>query len=414
MLDDIDRSARQVLTGNDRGGYTVPTAGLYPYQWNWDSAFAALGFSTFDANRAWQEIETLFSGQWADGMVPHILFHKQDSSYFPGPEVWGGNGPVPSSGISQPPVATSFARLIYTGDPALSRPRLTALYPSMLAWHRWFMRWRLDNGAVCATHPWEAGRDNSPDWDQAMARIEPLEVGKYERRDTDHVSAKMRPGKEDYDRYIWLVRLGQRLNWNQAELLEANPFRVADPTMTFICLRAARDLLETGQEFGLDVEGLETDIAILEDGAETLWNDTLGCYDSRTVPGTHNNVQSSASFLSWYAGLNDEKQLPRLRRALSSVRYPMASVDSESSEFEELRYWRGPTWAFMNYLIGLGLSEFGLAEADALKESTRSLISKSGFFEYYSPVDGEAAGGGSFAWTAAVWLAWAGRRTEGA
>ena len=33
---------------NDRGGYTVPTAGLYPYQWNWDSAFVALGFNQFD------------------------------------------------------------------------------------------------------------------------------------------------------------------------------------------------------------------------------------------------------------------------------------------------------------------------------------------------------------------------------
>ena len=30
---------------NDRGGYTVPTEGLYPYQWNWDSAFVALGFA---------------------------------------------------------------------------------------------------------------------------------------------------------------------------------------------------------------------------------------------------------------------------------------------------------------------------------------------------------------------------------
>ena len=34
--------------------------------------------------------ETLFSGQWDNGMVPHILFHKVDPSYFPGPDVWGG------------------------------------------------------------------------------------------------------------------------------------------------------------------------------------------------------------------------------------------------------------------------------------------------------------------------------------
>ena len=109
----MDREARAILIANDRGGYTIPTEGLYPYQWNWDSAFAALGFATFNIERAWEELETLFSGQWSDGMVPHIIFHIPDPGYFPGADVWGGTGPIPSSGISQPPIAPSFARMIY-------------------------------------------------------------------------------------------------------------------------------------------------------------------------------------------------------------------------------------------------------------------------------------------------------------
>ena len=48
----MDDQARAILRANDRGGYTVPTAGLYPYQWNWDSAFAAYGFAQFDMTRA--------------------------------------------------------------------------------------------------------------------------------------------------------------------------------------------------------------------------------------------------------------------------------------------------------------------------------------------------------------------------
>ena len=60
-IETLDRRAREILTANDRGGYTLPTAGLYPYQWNWDSAFAAWGFARFDIDRAWQELETLFS-----------------------------------------------------------------------------------------------------------------------------------------------------------------------------------------------------------------------------------------------------------------------------------------------------------------------------------------------------------------
>ena len=96
----LDAQARAILTGNDRGGYTVPTEGLYPYQWNWDSAFAAWGFSTFDVDRAWVELETLFKAQWPSGMVPHIVFWKVDPGYFPGPDVWQGGTDPASSGIS--------------------------------------------------------------------------------------------------------------------------------------------------------------------------------------------------------------------------------------------------------------------------------------------------------------------------
>jgi len=35
------------------------------------------------------------------------------------------------------------------------------------------------------------------------------------------------------------------------------------------------------------------------------------------------------------------------------------------------------------------------------------MIEKSGFFEYFNPLDGSGAGGRNFTWTAAIWLAWA-------
>ena len=96
-----------------------------------------------------------------------------------------------------------------------------------------------------------------------MAGIDPQGVGEYTRRDTSHVNPDMRPTKYDYDRYIWLVQLGRRLNWDDAALLAENPFRVADPTMTFILLRAQRDLAYLGREIGEDVTAIETAIAVL-------------------------------------------------------------------------------------------------------------------------------------------------------
>ncbi|MDD9716200.1 hypothetical protein PVW48_05555 [Dinoroseobacter sp. PD6] len=403
----LDAEAERILRMNDRGGYSVPTAGLYPYQWNWDSAFAALGYAMFDLPRGWRELEVLMAGQWADGMVPHIQFHNVDPSYFPGPDIWGGVGPVPSSGISQPPIAATMARLIYELDPSAGAAPMRALYPKFIAWHRWFMDWRLDAGAACLTHPWEAGRDNAPDWDGPLARIEPVGIDPYERRDTGHVDPSMRPKKSDYDRYLWLVKQGHDCGWDQARLLEINPFRMADPTMHFTLLRAHRDLAWLGRELGLDTASLPDWIAQLEAGAETLWNAALGAYDVRdTASGAWAQAVSNAAFLCWYAGIDPKDSLATYARVQAPVRFGVASHDPESPAFEPKRYWRGPSWAMMNMLIAMGFDEAGLPEGAALRDSTARLIAENGFAEYFDPLTGAPAGGRDFTWTAAVWLAW--------
>ncbi|MDE0840036.1 MAG: hypothetical protein OSB41_13415 [Kiritimatiellae bacterium] len=408
MMKLLDQTARDILRLNDRGGYTVPTEGLYPYQWNWDSAFAAMGFAQFNVDRAWVEFETLFSGQWDNGMVPHILFHQVDEGYFPGPEMWKSVGPIPSSGITQPPVAATMVRLVFERNPNVGLARLAPLYDKIVAWHDWFMAWRLDQGAVCTTHPWETGRDNAPDWDGAMAAIDPVGVGEYRRRDTSHVDSEMRPTREDYDRYVWLVQRGARLNWDDAAMLQDTPFRMADPSMTFTLMRAQRDLAELGRSLGRDVSTIEGQIAKLESGAQTLWNETLGCYDSRdTRTGEWANSISNASFLCWYGGLPAPQMRAVLTHVLEGVTYGVPSFTPHDPKFEAKRYWRGPVWAVMNMLIGMGLDEMDLPEGQVLREGTADLITKHGFSEYFDPLDGSPAGGGTFTWTAAVWLGWA-------
>ncbi len=405
----LDAQARAILEANDRGGYTVPTAGLYPYQWNWDSMFAAWGFSTFDVERAWAEIETLFSGQWDSGMVPHILFHRPDPGYFPGPDVWGCDGPVPSSGISQPPVAATFIRAVWEANRSAGDEHVRNLFDKMKAWHRWFMDWRSEDGAIFIAHPWEAGRDNAPDWDGAMASIDPAGVGEYTRRDTQHVNADMRPTKFDYDRYIWLVQLGRWLGWDDERLNSQNPFRVGDPGMTFILMRANRDLAWIGREIGRDVSDIESWTRELESGASNLWNPELESFDSFDFKARQfAGCLSNASFLCWYGGLASPEMERQLERLRSVCRYPVPSHDPTSDRFDAKRYWRGPTWGIMNALIGIGLADQGrTAEADALRRDTAGLISENGFAEYFDPMTGEAAGGGTFTWTAAIWLAWA-------
>ncbi len=412
----LDAEAQRIMKLNDRGGYTVPTAGLYPYQWNWDSAFAAFGFARFDPGRAWTELETLMAGQWANGMVPHIQFHRADPGYFPGPEVWGtegcaGKGPgrVASSGITQPPVAASFAWRVCQRDPVAGEARLKALFPRFLAMHRWFIDTRCESGAVAITHPWESGRDNAPDWDDAMAGFEPDGVGPYTRRDTSHVDARMRPTKADYDRYLWLVQFARKRGWDEAAVAAESPFRVADPTMTFTLMRACRDLRKAARVLG-EPEGEITGwIERLEAGAETLWNPETGAHDARDLrTGQHAGSVSNASFLGWWGGLEDRRALPALTRILDAAKYALPSFDPQSPKHDRLRYWRGPVWGVMNMLASTGMAEAGLtAEAARIRADTIALIARHGFAEYFDPQEGTPAGGGAFTWTAAIWLGWA-------
>ena len=416
---DLDITARTILTENDQGGYTIPTKGLYPYQWNWDSVFVALGFATFDRDRAWGEVEMLFEGQWRDGMVPHILFRKDDPSYFPGPAVWGTDGgPIASSGHSQPPVAATVIRDLVEGEAGeRSLQRAETLLPALMAWHRWFLKYRDPQGlgVLAVIHPWESGRDNLPDWDEALRAVEVKDIEPYERKDTSHVDPAMRPHKEDYDRYLSIMSACRKVGWDPAEVARTCPFFMTDPGITFIFLRANRDLLALAEKLGKDSEAAEIRgwVERLETGARSLWHKDLKAHvasDQRS--GRQADGLSSASFLALYAGLADEATLTALQghfdRIAGKVRYLMPSYDPEHKSYEPLRYWRGPVWAMINYMIARGFAEAGdEMRAERLRADTAALIETSGFAEYFSPETAEGAGGGYFSWTAAIWLTWA-------
>ena len=49
---ELRKLAAEILNENDREGrYTVPTRGLYPFQWNWDSCLTALGWMYLEEDR---------------------------------------------------------------------------------------------------------------------------------------------------------------------------------------------------------------------------------------------------------------------------------------------------------------------------------------------------------------------------
>ncbi|SMY10011.1 MGH1-like glycoside hydrolase domain-containing protein [Flavimaricola marinus] len=410
----LDEQARAILRKNDRGGYTVPTDGLYPYQWNWDSAFAAWGFATFDPPRAWAELETLMASQWDDGMVPHIIFHKVDPGYFPGPDVWATHRSPPTSGISQPPVAATLARLIWEMDTEGGHSHMAALFPKLLRWHRWWHETRCTYGPAAITHPWESGRDNCPDWDIGMEGVDGSRAGDYTRRDTGHVDPSMRPRKAEYDRYIAIVQFGVEVGWDQARIVAEGPFLMADPGITFILLRAHEDLAAIGRALNEDVTEIEAWAAQLRSALPTIWNPALGAYDAKNLrTGEFANVLGSGAFLAYLADASNPELEAHLMRVWDAVTYGIPSADPEAEVFDPRRYWRGPTWPVVNALMAIGFRDAGRHDLDArLRRETVELIQKNGFAEYFDPNDATPCGGANFTWTAAIWLTWAGLGLE--
>lgn len=410
--------ARVVLRANDRGDHTEPTAsGLYPAQWNWDSALVATGFATFDIDRAWTEIRTLLSGQWADGMVPSILFHGDDSSYFPNSRVWRAGAAVASSGITQPPILATSVRRLVERTPHDRREQLLAeVLPGIRASHEWLLRARDPEGTglVAIVHPWESGMDNSPVWDAALAAVPPEPPVAHLRRDTGFAAADDRPRGPDYDRFLNLVTGFREVGYDPAAMWAHSPFLVADVGFNALFLRAQRDLLWLLDEVASpDPAGRARVAAQIERQRRALaqrWSPTLRRYCSYDVRH-HREITAPGvgGLLPLYAepalAAEHPELLETLRTWRAAVTYGVPSFDPRDPAFERRRYWRGPVWLVVNRMLADGLRAGGHPEpADVIDRDSLSLLRRSGFAEYFDPVDGSPLGGRDFSWTAAMAL----------
>jgi alpha,alpha-trehalase len=193
-----------------------------------------------------------------------------------------------------------------------------------------------------------------------------------------------------------------------------SPFRVADLCVNSILLRADRDLSWLAGTFG--EHDLQEEVnGWLTRGSEAfqgLWDEGESVYRSRDLlTGKLVPARSSAAFLAFYGGLVPPERVARLIETydgwMSTVRYVVPSVPATDPRFDSKRYWRGPLWPHLNFLLADGFLKYGFQErADRVATDTAEVIAGAGFFEYFDPLDGSGAGGDSFSWTAAMWLAW--------
>jgi hypothetical protein len=350
--------------------YTCPSPHHYPWQWYWDSCFAAIVWRRFDAERSRRELETLLAVEREDGFIGHTIFWNtplrglRHYTY----NVTSRHAQMTSS--IQPPVL-AWAWSIAVGDPA-SEPRIAKHY-DWLAEHR-----DLDgDGLIWIVQPDESGLDASPQFDVMWGR-----------------RSHGLPG------FPLLVARNRRLGYDLRRIAAAG-----GP----VCCEVATNVLHSLSLSALGRPSLTATIV------QRMYDPESGLFWPLARPEPR-----ARPALTWTAlaplALPDlpeeigrrlvEEHLLDPQRFWLPVPPPSvaATEPSFSADVHRLpafrRIWRGPTWINSAWLVWLGLVRLGYSEpADELARRVAETIGSHGLHEYYDPYNGRGMGAPYFAWS---------------
>lgn len=433
MLDSLSRHitrAKDILDGNWAGSYTRPAPRLYPHQWNWDSGFIAIGYSRYDTQKAITELKRLFSAQWTNGMLPQIVFNKENlGNYFPEPDFWqaGVSGKTPhgtlTSGITMPPVHALAVLRVYENAkrPDEVVPFLRWIYPRLTAQHRYLYRERDPEGMglVYIRHPWESGMDNSPMWDIVLKRIDlkSVKVPRYMRRDLDRgVPPESRPADLDYDRFVYLVDLARRHKYDEKAIRQKSPFLLYGPLFNSVLSASNEALVKIAEVIGEPYAEPEEWLKVTSHAiSEKLFHDEHRMFDFYDgIERRLLEVDTAAGFMPLFAGAASTEQASQLYEYLNSKSFcalhqgncfSIPNYDTQKEGFDRKNYWRGPIWININWMLMQGLRRYGFVQkADSVAKDILELPVRFGFHEYYDSFDGRGYGSSDFSWTAALFI----------
>jgi mannosylglycerate hydrolase MGH1-like protein len=372
--------AERVLRRNWREGkregipyaYTAPSPGRYPWQWYWDSCFAAIAWRRFEPARARRELESLLAAQRPDGFVGHTIFWHRPVSL---PRLAFYN--VRSRGTwqtetIQPPLL-AWAWRIAVGDPA-AEPRIGAQLDWLAA-----NRDLEGDGLLWIVQPDESGLDASPKFDPVWGWRSCARLG-----------------------FPLLVRRNRRLGFDAR--------RIRDRGGPVLC----ETLVNTLWSLSLQAAGRRSATPAL---VERLWDERRGLFVDEVQPGgARPGVVTWASLAPLaLADLPEaigrrlvEEHLLEESEFLTPVAPPSVAAsepayDPGGGHGPVRRYWRGPTWVNSAWLVWLGMRRLGYAkEAARLADGVVGAVAREGLREYYDPRTGRGLGARDFAWSALV------------
>ncbi len=373
---EAERVLRQNWNEGARDGapfaYTEPSPGRYPWQWYWDSCFAAIVWRRFEPARARLELGSLLAAQRPDGFIGHTIF-------------WGR--PV------------SLGRLAYYNVASRSSFQTETIQPPLLAW-----AWRIAVGdpalepRIGAQMDWLAA-NRDLEGDGLLWIVQPDESGldaspKFEPVWGWHSNAKLG--------FPLLVGRNRRLGF------EAR--RIRERGWPVLC----ETLVNTMWSLSLQALGRPSATPAL---VERLWDERRGLFLDEAQPGG-----ARPGVVTWAAlaplALPDlpeeigrrliEEHLLNEAEFLTPVAPPSVAASEPSYEPDGghgpvRRYWRGPTWVNSAWMVWLGMRRLGYEqEAARLVEGLIAAVAREGLREYYDPRTGRGLGAKDFAWSALV------------
>ena len=353
--------------------YTCPSPAHYPWQWYWDSCFAAIVWRHFDPTRSKRELDSLLAAQREDGFIGHTIFWNTPLT---GRRRFTYNVTSPDASMTssiQPPLL-AWAWRIAVGDPAT--------VPGIFHHYDWLSANRdLDgDGLIWIVQPDESGLDASPQFDAVWGR-----------------RAHDKPG------FIFLVRRNRRLGYDLRRINAAG-----GP----VCAEVATNVLQGLSLLALGRPSLTPTIV------ERMYNDTAGLFEPIVRPKPRKTPARTWAALAPLALPDLPEQIGRrlVEDHLLDDRefwlpVPPPSVPPTEPSFSLRndhhlwirRYWRGPTWINSAWLVWLGLTRLGYhLPAQTLATRIMTAVVAEGLREYYDPYTGGGMGQVDFAWSSLV------------